>query len=251
MRVTFINHATTLLQADNLNILTDPIWSERCSPSAHIGPKRHRAPGIRFRDLPPIDFVLISHNHYDHLDLPTLHALRRTYRPRVVTPLGNDRFLKQHGIRNVIALDWWQSFEGITLVPARHFCSRGLSDRDANLWGGFVIGGPSGHAYFAGDTGFGGHFAKIAERFPSIRLALLPIGAFLPRWFMEPMHMSPDDAVRAHEMLGAQTSVPMHYGTFDLGDDGEHEPVEELRRAIAERGKPNIVILRHGEGREV
>jgi len=251
MRVTFINHATTLLQADNVNILTDPIWSERCSPSAHIGPKRHRAPGIRFRDLPPIDFVLISHNHYDHLDLPTLHALRRTHRPRVITPLGNDRFLKQHGIRNVIALDWWQSFEGITLVPARHFCSRGLSDRDANLWGGFVIGGPSGHAYFAGDTGFGGHFAKIAERFPSIRLALLPIGAFLPRWFMEPVHMSPDDAVRAHEVLGAQTSIPMHYGTFDLGDDGEHEPVEELRRAIAERGKPNIVILGHGEGREV
>lgn len=255
MRVTFINHATTLLQADNLNILTDPIWSERCSPSAHIGPKRHRAPGIRFRDLPPIDFVLVSHNHYDHLDLPTLHALRRGrpagQGPRIVTPLGNDRFLKKHGIGNVIALDWWQSFEGITLVPARHFCSRGLSDRDANLWGGFVISGPSGHAYFAGDSGFGGHFAKIAERFPSIRLAMLPIGAFLPRWFMEPMHMSPDDAVRAHEVLRAQTSVPMHYGTFDLGDDGEQEPVEELRRAIAERGKPNIVILRHGEGKEV
>lgn len=257
MRVTFINHATTLIQFDNVNVLTDPIWSERCSPSAHIGPKRHRAPGIRFGDLPPIDFVLVSHNHYDHLDLPTLHALRRSHRPRVVTPLGNDLFLKRHGIRNVIALDWWQETGGgacptaITLVPARHFCSRGLSDRDANLWGGFVISGPSGHAYFAGDTGFGGHFARIAERFPKIRAALLPIGAFLPRWFMAPMHMSPDDAVRAHEILGAQTSIPMHYGTFDLGDDGEHEPVEELRRAIGEAGNPNIVILRHGEGREV
>jgi len=251
MRVTFINHSTVLLQADNVNILTDPIWSERCSPSAHVGPKRHRAPGIRFRDLPPIDVVLVSHNHYDHLDLPTLHALRRVHRPRIVTPLGNDAFLTRHGIRNVIALDWWQAWERVTLVPARHFCSRGLSDRDANLWGGFVISGPSGHAYFAGDTGFGGHFERIAEKFPSMRLAMLPIGAYLPRWFMEPMHMSPGDAVRAHAAIGAATSIPMHYGTFNLGDDGELEPVENLRRAIRDAGDPNIVILEHGEGREV
>lgn len=257
MRVTLINHATVLLQMDNVNILTDPIWSRRCSPFAHAGPKRHRAPGIRFRDLPPIDFVLISHNHYDHLDLPTLHALRKAHWPRIITPLGNDRFLRKHGIRNVIALDWWQETGGgacptrITLVPARHFCSRGLSDRDANLWGGFVIGGPSGHAYFAGDTGFGGHFARIAERFPSIRLAMLPIGAYLPRWFMQPVHMSPGEAVQAHAALGAAMSIPMHYGTFDLGDDGELEPLEDLRRAIDAAGNPNIAILEHGEGREV
>jgi L-ascorbate metabolism protein UlaG (beta-lactamase superfamily) len=251
MRVTFINHATMLLQCDNVNILTDPIWSERCSPSAKIGPKRHRAPGIRFRDLPRIDVVLLSHNHYDHLDLPTLHALRRTHRPRIITPLGNDLFLKKHGIRNVTALDWWQAWEGITLVPSRHFCSRGLSDRDANLWGGFVISGSSGHAYFAGDTGFGEHFALIAQRFPSIRVAMLPIGAFLPRWFMKPVHMSPDEAVSAHAVLGATTSIPMHYGTFDLGDDGELEPLEQLHLAIEEAGNPNIVELGHGEGREV
>src|ERR1041385_4946703 len=139
MRVTFINHSTLLVQADNVNILTDPIWSERCSPVSFAGPKRRRAPGIRFRDLPPIDFVLVSHNHYDHLDLPTLHALRKRCWPRILTPLGNDAFLKQHGIRNVIALDWWDSHQQFTLVPARHFCSRGLSDRDANLWGGFMI----------------------------------------------------------------------------------------------------------------
>lgn len=251
MRVTFINHATTLLQTDNVNILTDPIWSERCSPFAGAGPKRHRAPGIRFRDLPPIDVVLVSHNHYDHLDLPTLHALRKRFWPRVITPLGHDAFLRRHGIRNVTALDWWNEHDNITLVPARHFCSRGLSDRDANLWGGFVIGGPSGHAYFAGDTGFGAHFEQIKARFPNIRVALLPIGAFLPRWFMEPMHMSPDDMVRAHTVLGAQTSIPIHYGTFDLGDDGELEPIENLRRAIHGAGNPNIAILEHGEGREV
>jgi L-ascorbate metabolism protein UlaG (beta-lactamase superfamily) len=271
MRVTFINHATMLLQCDNVNILTDPIWSERCSPSAKIGPKRHRAPGIRFRDLPRIDVVLVSHNHYDHLDLPTLHALRRAHGPRIITPLGNDLFLKKHGIRNVTALDWWEETgtgegartgegagtgEGacptrITLVPSRHFCSRGLSDRDANLWGGFVIGGASGHAYFAGDTGFGEHFALIAERFPSIRVAMLPIGAFLPRWFMKPVHMSPDEAVSAHAVLGAATSIPMHYGTFNLGDDGELEPLEQLHLAIEEAGNPNIVELGHGEGREV
>jgi L-ascorbate metabolism protein UlaG (beta-lactamase superfamily) len=251
MRVTFINHSTLLVQADNVNILTDPIWSERCSPVSFAGPKRRRAPGIRFRDLPPIDFVLVSHNHYDHLDLPTLHALRKRFWPRILTPLGNDAFLKQHGIRNVIALDWWDSHQQFTLVPARHFCSRGLSDRDANLWGGFMISGPSGNAYFAGDTGFGAHFEQIKARFPDIRAALLPIGAYLPRWFMQPMHMSPDDVVRAHEILGAQTSIPIHYGTFDLGDDGELEPIEHLRHAIAGAGNPNIAILEHGEGREV
>jgi len=250
-RIVHVGHASFLIQTRGRNLLIDPVWADQVGPVSFIGPRRTNTPGIAFEDLPRIDAVLITHNHYDHMDTRAVAQLWQRYRPRVITPLGNDRFLKQHGIRNVIALDWWQSFEGITLVPARHFCSRGLSDRDANLWGGFVIGGPSGHAYFAGDSGFGGHFAKIAERFPAIRLALLPIGAFLPRWFMEPMHMSPDDAVSAHELLGAQTSVPMHYGTFDLGDDGEHEPVEELRRAIAERGKPNIVILGHGEGREV
>jgi L-ascorbate metabolism protein UlaG (beta-lactamase superfamily) len=251
MRVTFINHATLLLQCDNVNMLTDPIWSDRCSPFAGAGPRRHRAPGIRFRDLPPIDLVLLSHNHYDHLDLPTLHALRKRDRPRFITPLGNDLFLKRHGIRNVTALDWWQSSDSITLVPARHFSARGLSDRDANLWGGFVIGGASGHAYFAGDTGFGEHFAKIVARFPAIRLAMLPIGAYLPRWFMSPVHSSPADMVRAHQILGAQLSVPMHYGTFNLGDDGELEPLADLKRAIdAAGGVPSIRVLAHGEGFE-
>ncbi len=251
MRVTFINHSTLLLQLDELNILTDPIWSERCSPFAWAGPKRHRVPGIRFADLPPVDLVLISHNHYDHLDLPTLHALRRSHRPRFIVPIGNELLLRKHGIRNVVALDWWESHEQITLVPSRHFCSRGLSDRDATLWGGFIVRGTSGSAYFAGDTGWGVHLEEIAARCSPIRLAMLPIGAYLPRWFMAPMHMSPDEAVRAHQVLKAATSVPMHYGTFNLGDDGELEPIDDLRRALAAAGNPNVVVLEHGEGRDV
>jgi L-ascorbate metabolism protein UlaG (beta-lactamase superfamily) len=256
VRVTFVNHATMLVQFDGINILTDPIWSMRCSPFAGLGPKRHRPPGIRFRDLPPIDVVLVSHNHYDHLDLPTLHALRKRHRPRFVLPLGNDLLLRRHGIRNVTALSWWQSTAlangiDVTLVPAQHFCARGLSDRDASLWGGFVIRAPSGNVYFAGDTGWGPHFAMIAERFAPLRLAMLPIGAYLPRWFMQPVHVSPEEAVEAHKILGAQTSVAMHYGTFNLGDDGELQPLDDLRAALEANSVTNFLTLAHGEGRDV
>lgn len=256
MRVTLINHATMLLQFDDANVLTDPIWSLRCSPLQSVGPRRHRAPGIRFRDLPRIDAVLVSHNHYDHLDLATLHALRKTHGPRIVTPLGNDLLLRSHGIGNVTALDWWQSAPlardvRVTLVPSQHFCARGLSDRDANLWGGFVISGPSGNAYFAGDTGWGPHFAEIGQRFAPLRLAMLPIGAYLPRWFMKPVHISPAEAVEAHRLLRAQTSVAMHYGTFNLGDDGELQPLDDLRAALEANRVDDFAILEHGIGRDV
>src|SRR5438034_4067188 len=143
LRVTFINHATLLIQIDDLNVLTDPIWSERTSPLSFVGPKRHRAPGIRFDDLPPIDVVLVSHNHYDHLDIPTLRRLQQRDRPRIVTPLGNGALMRRHGVEAAIELDWWQADANVTLVPARHFCARAISDRNRNLWGGFVISGPS------------------------------------------------------------------------------------------------------------
>jgi L-ascorbate metabolism protein UlaG (beta-lactamase superfamily) len=253
LRVTFVNHATTLVQMDGVNILTDPIWSERCSPVSWAGPKRHRAPGIRFEDLPPIDAVIVSHNHYDHLDIPTL---RRLHASRIVTSLGNAALMAKHGVAGARDLDWWQSFDlndrvRITSVPAQHFCARALSDRNNTLWGGFVISGPSGNVYFAGDTGWGKHFGEIAERFGSVRLALLPIGAYLPRWFMKPAHISPAEAVDAHLALRAGTSMAMHFGTFQLGDDGEFQPVEDLQRALAERGSPRFWVLGQGEGRDV
>ena len=229
LRVTWVNHSTMLIQVANVNVLTDPIWSKRCSPVQWAGPKRHHAPGIRFEDLPPIDAVLISHNHYDHMDAGTLRRLERKH---TFVGLGNAAFLK-----GATDLDWWQSAEiasGVRVhcVPAQHFSSRGITDRDANLWCGFVLETPRGPIYFAGDTGYGPHFQMIRERFGPMQLALLPIGAFRPEWFMCGVHISPTDAVRAARELGAAVSIPMHYYTFHLGDDGQDEPVETLRRAL-------------------
>jgi len=252
LRLTFVNHSTTLIQIDGVNLLTDPIWAERPSPVSFAGPRRHRPPGIRFDDLPPIDVVLVSHNHYDHLDVGTLRALQRRDHPRIVTALGNGRFLARAGLGGAIELDWWQAVPLgeliVTCVPARHFSARGLSDRNRNLWSGFVVSAPSGHVYFAGDTGWGAHFADIGARFDPIRLALLPIGSYMPRWFMQPAHIDPAQAVAAHHALGARTSIPVHFGTFALGDDGEDDPLIELRQAM---GDAAFVILDHGEGVDV
>jgi L-ascorbate metabolism protein UlaG (beta-lactamase superfamily) len=229
LRVTWVNHSTMLIQVANVNILTDPIWSKRCSPVQWAGPKRHHAPGIRFEDLPPIDAVLISHNHYDHLDAGTLRRLERKH---TFVGLGNAAFLK-----GATDLDWWESAEiandvRVHCVPAQHFSSRGMTDRDANLWCGFVLETPRGNIYFAGDTGYGPHFGMIRERFGPMQLALLPIGAFRPEWFMCSVHVSPRDAVRAARELEAEVAIPMHYYTFHLGDDGQDEPVEVLRREV-------------------
>ncbi len=267
LRLTFINHSTTLIQIDGLNILTDPVYSPRVSPVQFAGPKRHRAPGIRFRDLPPIDLVLVSHNHYDHLDTGTLHRLQWRHSPRIVTPLGNGKLMARFGIVNATELDWWQRSENITVVPAQHFSARAMSDRDRNLWGGFIIHSDRGNVFFAGDTGWGGHFAEIARRYTPIRLALLPIGAYQPRWFMRPAHIDPEEALEAHRVLGAQTSAAIHFGTFALGDDGELDPVRDLEEAMEVAGRESLVgndptgdprpaigdfwILNHGEGRDV
>lgn len=256
LRVTFVNHSTVLIQIDGLNILIDPVWSLRIGPVSWYSPRRHIPPGIRFEDLPPIDFVLISHNHYDHLDLPTLKRLAQIHKPRFLTGQGNRKILQEAGIDNVHDLDWWDQVEAkdqtkIFFVPSRHFSSRSFCDHDRTLWGGFVITDPAGVIYFASDTGMGPHFGEIKKRFGSPRLAMLPIGAYLPRWFMSPMHLSPEEALDVHDQLGAGTSMPIHFGTFKLGDDGQFEAQESLARANVDRSITNFWILKPGEGRNV
>jgi L-ascorbate metabolism protein UlaG (beta-lactamase superfamily) len=256
LRVTHVNHSTVLIQMDGVNLLTDPVWSERASPVSWAGPRRHRAPGVRFEDLPPIDFVLLSHNHYDHLDLPTLRRLAAAHHPRVLVPLGVRALLDRARIGRVEELDWWQAASGpgalrITSVPAQHFSGRGLRDRNATLWCGYVIEGPAGRVYFAGDTGWGPHFREIHRRFGPMRLALLPVGAFLPRWFMAPVHLSPSEAVRAHQVLDASTTVGIHYGTFRIADDGLDDPRQALGQALAAQGRPRFWLLEPGVGRDI
>jgi L-ascorbate metabolism protein UlaG (beta-lactamase superfamily) len=260
IRATFIGHSSLLIQTGGVNILCDPIWSMRASPFSWIGPRRHRAPGIRFEDLPPIDVVLQSHDHYDHLDIPTQRRCASQWQPKFVVPLGLRSRFKKHNIsavEKISELDWWQSVViseklRITCVPARHFSGRGLRDRNKTLWCGYVIEGPGGVIYFAGDTGYGSHFGEVRHRFPHIRLAFLPIGAYLPEWFMGPVHVSPADAVRAHEELGAATSIAIHFGTFHLADDAETQPARELREALASRKQVNSFwILNTGEGRDI
>lgn len=258
LRVTFVNHATVLVQMDGLNLLTDPIWSERCSPLSWAGPQRFRPPGIRFEDLPPIDAVLISHNHYDHLDVPTLLRLQAVHQPKIFTPLGNSRYLEHERIAGAIDMDWWGREElgdalEIFCVPAEHWSGRGTADRGMTLWSGYVLRGPAGTVTFAGDTGYAPHLKAIRQRYGPSRLALLPIGAYLPRWFMEPVHMSPSDAVLAHEDLEAAHSVAIHHGTFMLADDAQHQPTEVLAHAVRESkfSDEHIWALEHGEGRDV
>ena len=258
VRVTFVNHSTVLVQIDGVNVLTDPIWSERASPVSWTGPRRHHPPGIRFEDLPPIDAVLVSHNHYDHMDLPTLRRLAAARRPRIFAGLGNSAFLAGHGVAGSRDLDWWDSVSlapGVilTAVPARHFSSRGPFDHDRTLWCGWVVTGPSGSFYFAGDTGWGSHFQMIRDRFPNLTVAFLPIGAYRPRWFMAQAHIDPEEAVRAQEVLGASTAIAIHFGTFAQADDGESEPLEALRAALARRSdpKPRFLALDNGQSVEL
>ncbi|MDX1585176.1 MAG: MBL fold metallo-hydrolase [Balneolaceae bacterium] len=254
VQITFVNHATFLIQVDGMNILTDPVWSLRASPFQWIGPKRMRPPGIKFQDLPEIDLVLISHNHYDHLDKNTVRALKKAYDPQFITPLGVSRYLHDLGIERTIEMDWWNKREiseelSISSVPAQHFSGRGLTDRDKTLWCGYVLEAPSSTIYFAGDTGYDGFFKKIGAKFKSIDVALLPIGAYRPRWFMRPIHVNPEEAVMIHRDIGAGTSIGMHFGTFPLADDGMSEPREDLEKAKQKHGLDGneFITLQEGE----
>ncbi|OPX99308.1 MAG: metal-dependent hydrolase [Syntrophorhabdus sp. PtaB.Bin047] len=249
IRVTPVGHATFLIQMDGLNILTDPIWSERCSPVSWVGPERYSKPGIRFDDLPPVDVVLVSHNHYDHFDIPTLKGLAKKGTPRAVVPLGNSRLMRSTRIPAVDELDWWQSVRlssevTVTLVPAQHFSGRTLWDRDRTLWGGFVISGPSGNVYYSGDTGYGPHFHEIARRFSPIRVALLPIAPFRPQTddttprHRSVVHMGPAEAVQAHIDLGEPRSIAAHFQVFRLGVEGFADAPDVLAASLKEHGLP-------------
>jgi L-ascorbate metabolism protein UlaG (beta-lactamase superfamily) len=250
---TFINHATFLIQLQKLNILTDPVYSERVSPVSFIGPSRVREPGIPFELLPSIDVVLISHNHYDHLDLETLKKIDGKFHPLFLVPLGDEKILKEAGILNVQELDWWQEIKvqdtHFTFAPAAHWSGRGLFDKNDSLWGSFMISNPLTKIYFAGDSGYGDHFRNIKSRLGAPELALLPIGAYSPAWFMARNHINPEEAILAHRDLGAQRSVAMHFGTFQLSDEGVHEPVVLLNENKKKLGinDKTFMILEHGQ----
>ncbi len=247
-RATMINHSTVLIQQRALNILTDPIWSDRASPVSWAGPQRHRIPGVRKEDLPRIDLVLLSHNHYDHLDLPSLRWLARQGNSTFIVPLGVAALLRSEKIGPVHELDWGESraFNRAMIhgVPAVHFSARSPFDRNETLWCGYVIKTGDRTIYYAGDTAFGDHFAQIRDEFGKPHLSLLPIGAYQPRWFMSAVHMDPEQALRAHQILGSETSIAIHHGTFQLADDGLDAASKELLRV----GKPDsFVTLKNGD----
>lgn len=249
----FINHSTALVQLGEVSLLTDPIYSMACGPFGRIGPRRRHEPGVAFDDLPPVDLVLISHDHYDHLDAPTVKRLEERSSPLFVVPLGNERRLRRWGIKNVVELDWWETIDHrdvkIHLTPAQHFSGRWLHDRDRSLWGSFVVESARGNVHFAGDTGLGPHFAELGERFGSFALSLIPIGAYLPRWFMRAVHIDPAEAVEAHRLLRSKLSVGIHHGTFPLANDAHRAPIHDLHQALDEQGisRDEFRVLAPGE----
>lgn len=249
--ITWIGHATFVLRLGGLLVATDPVFSQRIAGAV----PRLVPPGVPLEKLPSLDVVLVSHNHYDHLDLPTLRRIgpAATY----VTPLGNGELLRKAGLPNVVELDWWQTHAhdslAITCVPARHWSMRAPWNRNDALWSGFVVRGPEGAAYHSGDTALFDGFREIGERAGPIDWAMLPIGAYEPRWFMQPQHMNPDDALAAFEMLGARAFVAMHWGTFRLTDEPLDEPPERIRALFREHGRDarRLWVMDVGETRDL
>ncbi|MEY4615250.1 MAG: hypothetical protein RJB66_210 [Pseudomonadota bacterium] len=232
IHITAIGHATTYIQDENISVLTDPQFSERASPVTFAGPRRHQKPAVTIEQLPAVDYVVVSHNHYDHMDLPSLKALYERFHPQFIVPLGNAKFLRDEGIEGITELDWWQSLGPVQLVPAQHWSARGVGDRNLALWGGFVLTMSGRKVYFAGDTGYGPHFKMIKDRVGDIELSLLPIGAYEPRSFMKDQHMNPEDAVKAHLDLNCKKSFAIHFEVFQLTDEGFDEPRKALREEL-------------------
>ena len=249
LRVSYVGHASLLFQTAGLNILIDPVWSERASPFTFAGPRRVNNPGIPFEALPPIDVVLVSHNHYDHLDAATLSRLAAVHKPRVVTPLGNDTIMLGHDPAIAAeAHDWGDEVAlapgvTVTLVPLRHWSARGVTDRNKALWAGFVLATPWGRIYHVSDSGYGdgSQFRQARERHGPFRLAVLPIGAYEPRWFMKDQHMNPEESVQAFLDCGAELALAHHHGTFQLTDEAIDAPEKAL---IAAREKAGLAAER-------
>ena len=258
--VTWIGHATALVQIGGLNVLTDPQFSERASPVQWVGPQRFQPPGVLLRELPHIDIVVISHNHYDHLDLDSVKALAAQAGgpPLFVVPLGVERWLADEGITNARALDWWDTLERngvrVHLVPVQHWSGRGYTDRMRTLWGGYVIEGAGRRTFFGGDTGYSAEaFKEIGARLGPIDLALIPIGGYEPRWFMAQQHVNPEEAVQIHLDLRARRSLGVHWGTFQLTDEPLDQAVSDLAAARHKAGitERQFFVLRHGETRRL
>jgi L-ascorbate metabolism protein UlaG (beta-lactamase superfamily) len=241
MRVLLIGHAGYLIQTGGLNILIDPVWSDRASPVSFAGPKRVNAPAIPMNDLPPIDAILVTHNHYDHMDVTSLSALVSKFQPRLIVPLGNDVILREADpiLANATAHDWGDTITladqvKVTLEPTLHWSARGISDRSMALWCNFVIESNSGRIYACGDTGYDANsiFPAMKSKYGGFQLALLPIGAYEPRWFMRQEHMNPEEAVTVMQELGAEQAIGHHWGTFPLTNEGVEQPKQDLAIAL-------------------
>jgi L-ascorbate metabolism protein UlaG (beta-lactamase superfamily) len=260
-RISYIGHASFLIQTAGLNLLLDPVWSKRASPFRLVGPKRVNDPGVAFVKLPPIHAVLVSHGHYDHLDTTTLSKLSAKFACRVITPLGNDTTMREADAAiRAEAFDWHDRVElgggiAVTLVPTRHWSARGLFDRNKALWASFVLETPTGKIYVVCDSGYGDgrHFRNVAQAHGPLRLAILPIGAYEPRWFMRDQHMNPADAVKALGDCGARSALAHHHGTFQLTDEAIDAPVTALNAALDEAGIPRerFVALKPGQVFEI
>jgi L-ascorbate metabolism protein UlaG (beta-lactamase superfamily) len=248
VRITAIGHSSMLIQVAALNILVDPVWSDRTSPFRSLGPRRHNPPSVGFDDLPPIHAVLVTHNHYDHMDTNTLAHLWKAHKPTIISPLGNDAVIRKNAPDvQVQTGDWWQTFRlsdqvRATIVPAYHWSARSLGDRRFALWGGFILETPAGILYCAGDTGYqdGKIFLEIRKRCGAPRVAILPIGAYEPRWFMKSQHADPAQAVQIALDCGAQHLLGVHWATFQLTDEPWDEPAQLLEKTMRERAPANL-----------